>query len=341
MKMAGQGSEPNSANVVYRLVRGYTHLNGLVEYLGASKLAGLIGRSLKYAFSSRICSPAMQNQSGAAPLVSVIIATYNWSSVLRYAVRSVLWQTEPDFELLVVGDGCTDNSAAVVRSFADPRIRWYNLESNSGHQSAPNNAGLALARGRYIAYQGHDDIWHPEHLKTLLRVIQSARADFASSLAEMMGPPGSNFRVVTGIYPRKGYDGKHGLTIAGVMHRREVLSVLEKWKDYREVWRNPDVDFEYRAMEAGFKFVSTRELTVYKFNSSLRKDSYIHKPSHEQAEYCKRIEEQRWFMLREALAISRVHLLRPPMQVLTVPPPPGSRAPGWNVAHYRKYRGLE
>jgi len=283
----------------------------------------------------------MPNQSGAAPLISVIIPTYNWSSVLRYAIRSVLWQTEPDFELLVIGDGCTDDSEAVVRSFADRRIRWHNLESNSGNQSAPNNAGLALARGRYIAYQGHDDIWHPEHLKILLRTIQSERADFASSLAEMMGPPGSNFRVVTGIYPRRGYDGKQGLTIAGVMHRREALSVLEKWKDYREVWRNPDVDFEYRAMEAGFKFVSTRELTVFKFNSSLRKDCYIHKPSHEQAEYCERIKVQRWFMLREVLAISRVHLLRPPIQALTVPPPPSPHTPGWNVAHYRKYRGLE
>jgi glycosyltransferase involved in cell wall biosynthesis len=315
--------------------------NNRVDYLGATKLAGLVGRSLKYALSSRTPFQVMRDQPGAAPLVSVIIATYNWSSVLRYAIRSVLWQTEPDFELLVIGDGCTDDSEAVVRSFGDSRIRWHNLESNSGHQSAPNNAGLALARGRYIAYQGHDDIWHPEHLKTLLQAIQAAPADFASSLVEMIGPPGSNFRLVTGIYPRQGYDGKQGLTIAGVMHRREVLSILEKWKDYREVWRNPDVDFEYRALEGGLKFVSTGELTVFKFNSSLRKDCYIHKPSHEQAEYCKRIEKKRWFMLRETLAISRVHLFRLPMRALTVPPPPSPHTPGWNVSHYRKFRGLE
>ena len=324
-----------------RPMRGYTHLNGLVDYLGATKLAGLVGRSLKYAHAPLARFHAMRDQPAAAPLVSVIIATYNWSSVLRYAIRSVLWQTEPNFELLVIGDGCTDDSEAVVRSFADPRIRWHNLESNSGHQSAPNNAGLAMARGRYIAYQGHDDIWHPDYLKTLLLAIQAKRADFASSLAEMIGPPGSNFCLVTGIYPRRGYDGKQGLSIAGVMHSREVLSVLKKWKDYREVWRNPDVDFEYRAMEAGFKFVSTRELTVFKFNSSLRKDCYIHKPSHEQAEYSERIEKKRWFMLREALAISRVHLLRPPIRVLTVPPPPNPHSPGWNVTHYRKFRGLE
>jgi hypothetical protein len=43
-----------------------------------------------------------------APLISVITATYNWSSVLRYAIQSVLWQTLQDFEMLIIGDGCTD-----------------------------------------------------------------------------------------------------------------------------------------------------------------------------------------------------------------------------------------
>ena len=59
----------------------------------------------------------------AAPAVSVVIATYNWSSVLRFAIRSVLAQHLADFELIVVGDGCTDDSDAVVRGFGDARIR--------------------------------------------------------------------------------------------------------------------------------------------------------------------------------------------------------------------------
>src|SRR5450755_4047956 len=87
-----------------------------------------------------------------APLVSVITATYNWSSVLRYAIQSVLWQSLQDFEMLVIGDGCTDDSADVVASFHDPRLRWRNLPENTGHQSIPNNTRLAMARGKYIAY---------------------------------------------------------------------------------------------------------------------------------------------------------------------------------------------
>src|ERR1043166_5723000 len=89
----------------------------------------------------------------SVPRVSVIIATYNRSAVLRHAIASVRAQTFGDFELLVVGDGCTDDSAAAVAGFADPRIRWFNRAANSGHQSAPNNEGLRQARGELIAYQ--------------------------------------------------------------------------------------------------------------------------------------------------------------------------------------------
>ena len=63
------------------------------------------------------------------PQVTVIIAAYNWSSVLRLAVDSVLRQTFEDYELWVIGDACTDDSEQVVRSFRDPRVHWH------GHSS--------------------------------------------------------------------------------------------------------------------------------------------------------------------------------------------------------------
>src|SRR5689334_5131336 len=112
-----------------------------------------------------------------SPRVSVIIATFNQSRALRCAIRSVLWQTLQDFELLVVGDACTDDSEQVVTSFDDPRVRWHNLAENSGNQPAPNNKGLELARGDYIAYLGHDDLWYPTHLETLVSRLETAGAD--------------------------------------------------------------------------------------------------------------------------------------------------------------------
>ncbi|HXY92105.1 MAG TPA: glycosyltransferase, partial [Acidimicrobiia bacterium] len=70
-----------------------------------------------------------------SPRVTVVIATYNWAPVLPYAIGSVLDQTFQDFELLVIGDACTDESEAVVTSIPDPRVRWLNLARNTGHQS--------------------------------------------------------------------------------------------------------------------------------------------------------------------------------------------------------------
>src|ERR1017187_9841996 len=73
------------------------------------------------------------------PRVTVIMATYNWATVLPYSIGSVLAQTFTDFELLVMGDGCTDDSGRVVASIRDRRVHWCDLAPRAGHQSGPNN----------------------------------------------------------------------------------------------------------------------------------------------------------------------------------------------------------
>src|SRR6266498_729342 len=140
------------------------------------------------------------------PTVSVIIATYNWSGVLRCAIRSVLAQTFRDFELIVVGDCCTDDSEAVVRSFNDERVGWHNLEQNCGNQFGPNNHGLALSSGRYIAYLGHDDLWHRDHLALLVRAIAAHEADLVFAITEEIGPPEMPTRGLLGLCASGSYE---------------------------------------------------------------------------------------------------------------------------------------
>ena len=100
----------------------------------------------------------------APPAVSVVIATYNRTHTLRHAVQSVRNSSFTDWELIVVGDGCTDDTAECVASFNDPRIRFVNLPVRTGHQSGPNNHGIALSRGKYVAFLNHDDLYLPDHL---------------------------------------------------------------------------------------------------------------------------------------------------------------------------------
>src|SRR6476620_11776699 len=106
--------------------------------------------------------------AGSSPEVSVVIAAYNRSDTLRLTIESVLAQTFADFDVWVIGDACTDDSGQVVQSFGDQRLHWENLEKNTGTQSGPNNRGIQRSSGRWIAYLGHDDLWFPWHLETLL-----------------------------------------------------------------------------------------------------------------------------------------------------------------------------
>src|SRR5262249_28181342 len=117
-----------------------------------------------------------------SPLVSIITATYNRSNVLQYTIASVLRATFADWELLVVGDACTDDTEEVVSAFHDPRIRFFNLAQNVGEQSGPNNAGCQYARGSYIAYLNHDDLWLPGHLATALTGLEATEADLVFTL---------------------------------------------------------------------------------------------------------------------------------------------------------------
>ena len=103
--------------------------------------------------------------------------------------------------MIVVGDACTDDSEDVVRGIGDERVRWENLERNSGSQSVPNNRGIALARGEYIAYLGHDDLWHPQHVAHLVTAIEGSGSGLAIATTLALGPPGSNVRALVTTIP--------------------------------------------------------------------------------------------------------------------------------------------
>ena len=216
------------------------------------------------------------------PLVTVICATFNCSSLLKLALRSLLDQDLTDFEAWVVGDACTDDSAEVVTSFQDSRLHWTNLSHNSGSQGAPNNEGLRRSRGRYIAYLGHDDLWFPWHLSGLVRFIEETRADLVHSLSAVIGPKGADLTLGPPLIGRS--YGNSYVPPTSWMHRREIVEECGWWADHLKISDNVDNDYLRRVYVAGKRIELCRQLSVVKFPSAWWK-SYSADGDHPQESY--------------------------------------------------------
>jgi hypothetical protein len=105
------------------------------------------------------------------PRVSVLMPTFEQAAFLRRSVGSLLAQTMPDWELVIVDDGSNDATPQVADGFGvDPRVRYRRLNHNSG-LGAALNAGLVLARAPLVCYLPSDDLYDPEHLAVLLDVF--------------------------------------------------------------------------------------------------------------------------------------------------------------------------
>lgn len=104
------------------------------------------------------------------PLVSVVIPVYNGARFLSQAIDSVLAQTYPAVEVVVVDDGSTDDSRALIAGYGD---RIVAVHQNNGGVARARNAGIRAGRGELVAFLDQDDWWRPEKIAAQVRVFQS------------------------------------------------------------------------------------------------------------------------------------------------------------------------
>lgn len=120
-----------------------------------------------------------------SPRVSVIIPTYNRADVIAEAIESVLTQTIPAYEVIVVDDGSTDKTAEVLSRFGDKILVI--RQANAGVSSA-RNVGINAATGDWIAFLDSDDIWLPDRIAVLCRDVAASTADVHIANLEFTGP---------------------------------------------------------------------------------------------------------------------------------------------------------
>lgn len=127
-------------------------------------------------------------------MISIIVPTYNFSRPLvEHCLPSIIAQTYQDFEVLVIGDGCTDDTDRLVAKLGDPRIVYYNYYP---HISPPSrfcssvraaNVGLCLARGDWVARLDDDDMFTSDHLAILIQHVMDHDLNFVYGIQDWRG----------------------------------------------------------------------------------------------------------------------------------------------------------
>jgi glycosyltransferase involved in cell wall biosynthesis len=215
-----------------------------------------------------------------SPLVSVVIPTYNQPAFLHEALASVFAQNFEDYEIIVVNDGSTDDTGEQLRRYGG-RIRLFEQE-NEGIGRA-RNRGMDEARGRYVAFLDHDDLWHPLKLETQVAYMREhpecvgVGAPFAYS--SRPGQVGFDLRI-------RGRDGlvTDALKVfaAGEIFLLSSALMIDRGKagDLRyETRRNciEDLPFQLKLLARGpFGIAGDRVLVTYRMHASNATKSAMH-----------------------------------------------------------------
>ena len=146
--------------------------------------------------------------SNFAPLVSIITPTFNHQDYIGSCIESVLAQTYPSWEQIIIDDGSTDRTAEVIAQYKDARIRYFYQENQGALKLAGNyNRALSLAKAELIAILEGDDFWPPNKLATLVPAFLDTEVVLAYGEVSYVNPDGSEHRTMSrsprwGVLPR-------------------------------------------------------------------------------------------------------------------------------------------
>jgi glycosyltransferase involved in cell wall biosynthesis len=128
----------------------------------------------------------------ASPLVSVIMPAYNAGHFIAESIKSVLFQSISNWELVIVNDGSNDNTVKIVESFIKEDSRIKLLHQSNAKQGKARNLGIQFSEGPFVAFLDADDIWMPNHLEVLTNNIDALNADLVFSGANLFPIPNND-----------------------------------------------------------------------------------------------------------------------------------------------------
>lgn len=203
------------------------------------------------------------------PAVSVILPAYNCEKFIGKAIQSVLQQTFTDFELIIINDGSTDNTDAIIHTFDDQRIIYLKNSNNQGLIYTLNKA-IAHANGKYIARMDADDICLQERLANQKAFLDqnkditaiASTIEFINEQEEKTGIWELDRQTITPAQIRRAILKQNCIAHPTVMMRSEIIKQL-KYKEYQK--NIEDYDLWLRLLNCGYKIAKLDEpLLLYR-----------------------------------------------------------------------------
>lgn len=199
-----------------------------------------------------------------SPLVSIVVPVYNCAEWVGFTVDSVLNQTYTNWELLLVNDGSTDQTPAVLEELAikDPRIRV--IHQTNGKQGKARNNGIRSSKGSWIAFLDADDLWPPNKLKDQLKISidQSVDLSFTDGficIGNQMDLRTFRFGVLDKIFEGspavQEFHAQNRIPTSSVMVKKSALDKYGVFPEELEIQNCEDYLLWTRLLNQGAKFL--------------------------------------------------------------------------------------
>jgi len=164
------------------------------------------------------------------PLVSVIVPTYNRPDMLTETLESILNQSYQNYEIIVVNDGGVDVEGIITRLNTRGNITYVRHNMNKG-LAASRNTGIRLAKGKYLAYLDDDDVFYPNHIETLVKLLEESdyKVAYTDAHRAHQVPDGDSYKIVSRDIPYSVDFSKDLLLVCNIspvncfMHERECI----------------------------------------------------------------------------------------------------------------------
>lgn len=234
---------------------------------------------------AKMTSASLLSGDGA-PLVSIVLPTFNGVRYLSESIQSCLAQTYRNLELLVVDDGSTADIRSVVSGFGDPRVRYLRHEKNQGI-AAGLNTGFHSSRGQYLTWTSDDNCYAPEAIEVLLRFLQKYPGiDFVYSQSRVVDEHGD----LTGLLELGLPASLRANNYVGpcFLYRR---GVYERVGDYRTVFLAEDYDYWVRVAASCSMQRLLRPLYYYRMHPGSLTARHSADKVQEQASQVKRLNQ--------------------------------------------------